>query len=67
MFNKSKTRRIRELEQKLGRTETNHILHLLLSIVTAGLWLPVWILASLNNAGNRRVFNNMLDKELERV
>ncbi len=26
----------------------NHILHLLLSIFTAGLWLPVWLLIILN-------------------
>lgn len=36
----------------------NHILHLLLSIVTAGLWIPVWILCcmsrGLTNAGIRR-------------
>lgn len=26
---------------------TNHILHLLLSVVTFGLWLPVWLLCVL--------------------
>ncbi len=25
----------------------NHILHLLLSVVTVGVWLPVWFLISL--------------------
>lgn len=25
----------------------NHILHLILSIITAGLWIPVWILITL--------------------
>lgn len=29
---------------------TNHILHLLLSIVTAGLWIPVWVIVSIVNA-----------------
>jgi len=29
--------------------KTNHILHLLLSIVTAGFWIPIWILAYINN------------------
>ena len=29
---------------------TNHILHLLLSIVTAGLWLPIWIIVAIVNA-----------------
>ena len=25
-------------------SKPNHILHLLLSIITAGLWIPVWLL-----------------------
>jgi Na+-transporting NADH:ubiquinone oxidoreductase subunit NqrC len=34
---------------------TNHILHLILSIVTAGLWLPVWALVSLTGGEKRWV------------
>lgn len=42
---------------------TNHVLHLLLSVITAGLWVPIWILLSIGNGkamatctkcGNRR-------------
>lgn len=29
------------------RTTANHILHLLLSLVTVGLWIPVWILLTI--------------------
>jgi hypothetical protein len=29
-------------------TSCNHILHLLLSIVTCGLWLPIWLMAALS-------------------
>lgn len=29
---------------------TNHILHLLLSIFTGGLWIPIWILCGLSSA-----------------
>lgn len=28
----------------------NHVLHLLLTIVTLGLWLPVWIILALANS-----------------
>lgn len=28
---------------------TNHILHLLLTVFTAGIWLPIWLLVGLNN------------------
>ena len=29
----------------------NHILHLLLTLITFGLWLPIWILVSLFSGG----------------
>lgn len=32
---------------------TNHILHLLLTVFTAGLWAPVWLFVSVSN-GNAR-------------
>lgn len=28
---------------------TSHILHLILSVITAGLWIPVWLLVGMNN------------------
>ncbi len=28
---------------------TSHVLHLLLSLVTVGMWLPIWLLVALNN------------------
>lgn len=43
---------IRKLETQKAKAEkstgTNHILHLLLSIITAGIWIPVWILMAFN-------------------
>jgi hypothetical protein len=35
------------------RKGPNHILHLLLAIVTAGIWIPVWLLLSITE-GNWR-------------
>lgn len=37
----------------IRRAGTNHVLHLLLSIFTAGLWLPIWILSSIKIGGWR--------------
>lgn len=34
---------------------TNHILHLILSIVTAGLWLFVWLAVAIINKEHRRI------------
>ena len=38
-------------------TKTNHILHLVLSLITAGFWVPVWILCAMNNASKRSQLN----------
>ena len=35
------------------RNGTNHILHLLLTLVTVGLWIPMWLLLSLRIGGWR--------------
>ena len=35
----------------------NHVLHLLLSIVTLGLWIPVWILLSIFGGEKRRAIS----------
>lgn len=32
---------------KHSRKGTSHILHLLLSILSAGVWIPIWILAAI--------------------
>lgn len=36
--------------QQFLRPETSHVLHLLLSIITIGLWLPVWFLIAANHS-----------------
>lgn len=36
-----------------GRRGTNHAFHLIMSIVTIGLWIPVWIIVSIANSGKR--------------
>lgn len=35
------------------RQGTNHILHLLITCLLCGLWLPIWILASIRIGGWR--------------
>ena len=42
--------------------KTNHILHLLLSIVTAGFWIPIWILVAINNAFNISCADRKINK-----
>ncbi len=41
-----------DLKMVLAEKQTpNHVLHLLLSVVTAGFWIPVWILVSVFGGG----------------
>lgn len=37
------------------KRKTNHILHLLLSLITLGVWLPIWFLISMTAVARNRV------------
>lgn len=52
-----------QLIAKRADHKTNHILHLILSIITGGLWVPVWILVAVNNVIER----NNVDRKLGRL
>jgi hypothetical protein len=39
-------------EMRIAEYKTNHILHLLLSLI-GGLWIPFWILITISNANER--------------
>lgn len=30
--------------------QTSHLLHLVLSVITVGVWLPVWVIVELSNS-----------------
>ena len=51
---------ITTLKSKVASTKVNHILHLLLSIITAGLWIIIWILVSIFAASDRRGYEKEL-------
>jgi len=46
-------RKIKQEEIIISESKTNHILHLILSIITGGLWLIVWIIIGLMNEQKR--------------
>ena len=50
------------LENRLANQNTNNVLHLILSIITIGFWIPVWILVAVNNAIERKRIISKLDK-----
>ena len=41
-------------ELKKQQYRTRHLLHLVLSVLTAGLWIPIWILCAISNANERQ-------------
>ena len=49
------------LLKELNKYKTNHILHLLLTLLTGGLWLIVWIIIADYNATKRRKIEEELD------
>ena len=42
-----------ERDVMIRRQGTSHVVHLIISLVTLGLWLPIWILASIRIGGWR--------------
>jgi len=42
--------------------KTSHLLHLVLSIITAGFWIPVWILVAISHALERGRIDRKLGK-----
>ena len=50
---------LREADRTAKRRKANHVLHLLLSIVTSGLWIPVWILIAIGDGA----YNSLCLKE----
>ena len=45
------------------KKSTSHVLHLILSLVTVGFWVPVWILVTLSNS----IENRRIDREVGKL
>lgn len=56
---KSKRREVelelRQVERELDTIKVNHILHLILSIITAGVWLIIWLFIAIDVNSKRNV------------
>lgn len=44
-----------------SNAKTNHVLHLLLTIFTAGVWVIPWILIAASNAGKRSKLRDQIE------
>ena len=52
---------IYKLQTKLAAAQTNHVLHLILSIITAGFWVPIWIMVTIWNSIKRGSIEKKMD------
>jgi hypothetical protein len=52
-----------QLLAKRADHKTSHLLHLLLSVITAGFWIPVWILVAISHALERGRIDRKLGRE----
>lgn len=53
-----------QLLAKRNDYQTAHTVHLLLSVFTAGVWVPIWLLMTISNANERQKIDKKLDKEV---
>lgn len=44
---------ILEAQERLSRYRTSHILHLILTLITLGIWIPIWVLTDISNSIER--------------
>ena len=47
---------------KRNDQNTSHILHLILSVITVGLWVPVWIIVAVSHGIERRRIDAQIAK-----
>lgn len=49
-------------QDRLSRTRTSNVFHLLMSVITVGLWIPVWMIVALSNSLERSRLIRIIDK-----
>lgn len=54
---------IKALQLLSKKKSTSHVLHLILSLITLGFWVPVWIIVTLSNS----IENRRIDREVGKL
>ena len=54
---------IKAMQLLSKKKKTSHVLHLVLSLITVGLWIPVWIIVTLSNS----IENRRIDREVGKL
>ena len=56
---------IKHNELIIANNKTNHILHLVLTILTGGLWVIVWLFIGISNSNKRDDAMDEIDRMLD--
>lgn len=54
---------IKAMQLLSKKKSTSHVLHLILSLITVGFWVPVWIIVTLSNG----IENRRIDREVGKL
>ena len=54
---------IKALQLLSKKKSTSHVLHLILSIVTVGFWVPVWVIVCISNS----IENARIDRKVDKL
>lgn len=53
---------LHKIERQYDKSKTNHILHLLLSLLTAGIWIIIWFFVAIGNNSRRSKMGKLIDE-----
>ena len=54
---------IKAMQLLSKKKTTSHVLHLILSLITVGFWVPVWIIVCISNA----IENYKVDRQIDKL
>ena len=54
---------IKAMELLSKKKKTSHVLHLILSLITVGCWVPIWIIVCISNA----IENYKVDRQIDKL
>lgn len=50
-----------KIQKEIDKYKTSHVLHLLMSVITAGVWIIIWVLVSSSNSSQRSKLEKAMD------
>ena len=56
-----------KMEKAYNKANTNHILHLLLSLITMGFWIIAWLLVANSNTRRRAKLEKLIDESKKAI